>query len=72
MTGWILAVGGSALTAAVAFSFAKGIFHPYYVSELAPFIAALVGAGVARFAAGRPDRPCRRAARDRRAASSPS
>ena len=52
VTGWILAAGGSALTAAIAFSFAKGIFHPYYVSELAPFIAALVGAGVARFTAG--------------------
>ena len=52
VTGWILAVGGSALTAAVAFSTASGIFHPYYVSELAPFVAALVGAGVVRFAAG--------------------
>ena len=36
ITGWLLATGGSALTAAVAFSAAKGIFHPYYVSELAP------------------------------------
>src|SRR3954447_16309081 len=54
VTGWILAVGGSALTAAVAFSFAQGIFHPYYVSELAPFAAALVGAGVARFTQGDP------------------
>ena len=51
-TGWVLAVGGSALTAAVAFSTAKGIFHPYYVSELAPFTAALIGAGAARFADG--------------------
>ncbi len=51
-TGWVLAVGGSALTAAVAFSSAKGIFHPYYVSELAPFTAALIGAGAARFAHG--------------------
>jgi 4-amino-4-deoxy-L-arabinose transferase-like glycosyltransferase len=45
-TGWLLAVGGSALTSAVAFSAAKGIFHPYYVSFLAPFSAALVGGGV--------------------------
>ena len=52
MTGWVLAVGGSALTAAVAFCTASGIFHPYYVSELAPFVAALVGAGVVRFASG--------------------
>jgi hypothetical protein len=45
-TGWLVAVGGAFLTTAVAFSFAKGIFHPYYVSELAPFTAALVGGGV--------------------------
>src|SRR4051794_17888698 len=51
-TGWLIATGGSALTAAVAFSTAKGIFHPYYMSELAPFTAALVGAGFARFARG--------------------
>src|SRR5690349_2393361 len=51
-TGWLLAVGGSALTCAVAFSFAQGIFHPYYVSELAPFEAALVGAGAALVAGG--------------------
>jgi 4-amino-4-deoxy-L-arabinose transferase-like glycosyltransferase len=51
-TGWVLAVGGCALTAAVAFSSAKGIFHPYYVSELAPFTAALIGAGAVRFTQG--------------------
>jgi len=45
-TGWLLAVGGSAAVTAVAFSQASGIFHPYYVSLLAPFTAALVGAGV--------------------------
>jgi 4-amino-4-deoxy-L-arabinose transferase-like glycosyltransferase len=45
-TGWLIAVGGAFLTTAVAFSFAQGIFHPYYVSLLAPFTAALVGAGV--------------------------
>jgi 4-amino-4-deoxy-L-arabinose transferase-like glycosyltransferase len=49
-TGWILAVGGAALTSAVAFSTAKGIFHPYYVSFLAPFVAALVGAGFGQLA----------------------
>jgi 4-amino-4-deoxy-L-arabinose transferase-like glycosyltransferase len=43
-TGWLIAAGGAFLTTAVAFSFAKGIFHPYYVSELAPFTAVLVGA----------------------------
>ena len=46
-TGWLLAVGGAFLTIAVAFSRATGIFHPYYVSLLAPFTAALVGAAAA-------------------------
>jgi 4-amino-4-deoxy-L-arabinose transferase-like glycosyltransferase len=44
-TGWVIAAGGAFLTTAVVFSTAKGIFHPYYVSLLAPFTAALVGAG---------------------------
>jgi 4-amino-4-deoxy-L-arabinose transferase-like glycosyltransferase len=44
-SGWVIAVGGAFLTCAVAFSSAKGIFHPYYVSLLAPFTALLVGAG---------------------------
>jgi 4-amino-4-deoxy-L-arabinose transferase-like glycosyltransferase len=43
-SGWLIAAGGAFLTTAIAFSFAKGIFHPYYVSMLAPFIAVLVGA----------------------------
>ena len=42
---WLIAVGGSFVISAVAFSFAKGIFHPYYVSLLSPFMAALIGAG---------------------------
>jgi 4-amino-4-deoxy-L-arabinose transferase-like glycosyltransferase len=45
-TGWIVAVGGGFGITAVAFSFAGGIFHPYYTSLLAPFAAALVGATV--------------------------
>jgi 4-amino-4-deoxy-L-arabinose transferase-like glycosyltransferase len=45
-SGWTIAVGGAFLVTAVAFSFASGIFHPYYVSLLAPFTAALVGASV--------------------------
>jgi 4-amino-4-deoxy-L-arabinose transferase-like glycosyltransferase len=48
-TGWVIATGGAFATIAVAFSFAQGIFHPYYVSELAPFLAALVGGGVGWF-----------------------
>ena len=46
-------VGGAFLTTAVLFSFASGIFHPYYVSLLAPFTALLVGAGAAQLASGR-------------------
>ena len=45
-TGWLVAVGGAFLTTAVTFSLAGGIFHPYYVSLLAPFTAMLIGAGV--------------------------
>jgi 4-amino-4-deoxy-L-arabinose transferase-like glycosyltransferase len=45
-TGWLIAVGGAFVVTAVVFSEAKGIFHPYYVSLLAPFAAALTGAGV--------------------------
>ena len=51
-TGWLIATGGAFATIAVAFSFAEGIFHPYYVSLLAPFTAALVGAGAAQLAGG--------------------
>ncbi len=47
-TGWLIAVGGAFLTTAALFSFASGIFHPYYVSLLAPFAAALVGAGASQ------------------------
>ncbi len=45
-TGWLIAIGGAFVTTAIAFSYASGIFHPYYVSLLAPFTAALIGAGV--------------------------
>jgi 4-amino-4-deoxy-L-arabinose transferase-like glycosyltransferase len=47
-SGWLVLVGGTFLTIAVVFSAASGIFHPYYVSLLAPFLAALVGAGAAQ------------------------
>ncbi|MCB8914466.1 MAG: glycosyltransferase family 39 protein [Thermoleophilales bacterium] len=46
-TGWVIATGGIFLTIAIVFSFASGIFHPYYVAQLAPFAAALCGAAVA-------------------------
>ncbi|MGX6449609.1 ArnT family glycosyltransferase, partial [Patulibacter sp. S7RM1-6] len=51
-TGWLIATGGAWLVTAVAFSRAEGIFHPYYVSALAPFTAMLVGAGVGTIARG--------------------
>jgi hypothetical protein len=51
-SGWLIAVGGAFLVTAALFSFAGGIFHPYYVSLLAPFIAALAGAGVAGLVGG--------------------
>ena len=51
-TGWLIAVGGAFLTTAILFSAASGIFHPYYVSLLAPFTALLVGAGAAQIFKG--------------------
>jgi 4-amino-4-deoxy-L-arabinose transferase-like glycosyltransferase len=51
-TGWLIAVGGAFAVTALAFSQAAGIFHPYYVSLLAPFGAALVGAGTAQILEG--------------------
>jgi 4-amino-4-deoxy-L-arabinose transferase-like glycosyltransferase len=47
-SGWLLAIGGAFVATAVLFSFAGGIFHPYYVSLLAPFVAALTCAGAAQ------------------------
>ncbi|HTR88535.1 MAG TPA: glycosyltransferase family 39 protein, partial [Solirubrobacteraceae bacterium] len=47
-SGWLLTVGGAFVSTAVVFSEARGIFHPYYVSLLAPFAAALTGAGAAQ------------------------
>ncbi len=56
----------SSLTA-VLFSAASGIFHPYYVSLLAPFAAALVGAGAAQLiASGDPRADLRGAGAGRR------
>ncbi len=51
-TGWLIVIGGSFATIAVLFSLASGIFHPYYVSLLAPFAAALVGAGASQLLSG--------------------
>jgi 4-amino-4-deoxy-L-arabinose transferase-like glycosyltransferase len=43
--GWLL-FGAWALVHVAIFSTQQGIFHPYYVSALAPAVAALSGAGV--------------------------
>lgn len=51
-SGWLIAVGGSFAVVALVFSAAQGIFHPYYTSLLAPFAAALTGAGVAQLRGG--------------------
>ena len=51
-TGWTIAVGGAFAVTAIAFSFAGGIFHPYYTSLLALFAAALLGATVGQVLAG--------------------
>jgi len=51
-SGWLIAVGGAFVVVALVFSEARGIFHPYYVSLLAPFAAMLTGAGVAQLRAG--------------------
>jgi 4-amino-4-deoxy-L-arabinose transferase-like glycosyltransferase len=51
-SGWLIAVGGAFLVTAFVFSSAKGIFHPYYVSLLAPCIAMLTGAGAAQLRKG--------------------
>jgi 4-amino-4-deoxy-L-arabinose transferase-like glycosyltransferase len=51
-TGWLLVLGGALVTTGVLFSAASGIFHPYYVSLLAPFIAAFAGAGLVHMTRG--------------------
>jgi 4-amino-4-deoxy-L-arabinose transferase-like glycosyltransferase len=52
-SGWLIGTGGAFVTTGALFSFASGIFHPYYVSLLAPFTAAVVGAGAAELLRGR-------------------
>jgi 4-amino-4-deoxy-L-arabinose transferase-like glycosyltransferase len=47
-TAWTISIGLSFVLSGAVFSIASGIMHPYYVSFLAPFSAALVGAGAAQ------------------------
>ncbi|MEU0531061.1 ArnT family glycosyltransferase [Amycolatopsis tolypomycina] len=46
--GWF-AWGGWLLVTGLVFSYAQGIWHPYYTTMLAPAIAAISAAGLARF-----------------------
>jgi 4-amino-4-deoxy-L-arabinose transferase-like glycosyltransferase len=69
-TGWIIAVGGAFAVTAIAFSFAGGIFHPYYTSLLAPFAAALVGATLGQVLAG--ERPAKAGAVPNTATAGPA
>ena len=46
--GWFM-WGSWLLVTAVVFSFAQGIFHPYYTTMLAPAIAAISAAGLVMF-----------------------
>lgn len=44
--GSLVLFGGWVAVVFVVFSYSSGIFHPYYISELAPGVAALVGIAV--------------------------
>jgi 4-amino-4-deoxy-L-arabinose transferase-like glycosyltransferase len=46
--GWFL-WGSWLLVTALVFSYAEGIWHPYYTTMLAPAIAAIAAAGLTRF-----------------------
>jgi 4-amino-4-deoxy-L-arabinose transferase-like glycosyltransferase len=48
--GTLIIFSGWAASAGTAFSISKGIVHPYYLAQLGPPIAALVGIGVGAFA----------------------
>jgi len=55
--GWVL-WGTWAVVCGAVFSFSRGIFHSYYLVQLAPAVAALAGAGtVALWRLGREHRP---------------
>ncbi|MFD5428565.1 ArnT family glycosyltransferase [Streptomyces sp. NPDC127084] len=45
--GAFLVWGGALLTSAAIFSYASGVFHEYYTVALAPYLAVLIGMGVA-------------------------
>jgi 4-amino-4-deoxy-L-arabinose transferase-like glycosyltransferase len=44
--GWVL-WGGWLVLVGVVLSFARGVFHPYYTTEMAPAVAAVTAAGMA-------------------------
>jgi 4-amino-4-deoxy-L-arabinose transferase-like glycosyltransferase len=41
----LMVFGGWTVVVWAVFSYARGVFHPYYINELAPGVAALVGIG---------------------------
>jgi 4-amino-4-deoxy-L-arabinose transferase-like glycosyltransferase len=41
----LVVFGGWTIVVWAIFSYARGVFHPYYINELAPGVAALVGVG---------------------------
>ena len=47
----LIVMGGWLLAEVAILSFSKGIVHPYYISALAPGVAAMLGAGAVAFAA---------------------
>ena len=55
-TGWLIAVGGAFAASAVVFSYASGIFHPYYVSLPRPVDGDARRRGRRPGAVGRPAR----------------
>lgn len=46
----LIVMGGWFLVEVAILNFSKGIVHPYYISALAPGVAAMVGAGAVAFA----------------------
>jgi 4-amino-4-deoxy-L-arabinose transferase-like glycosyltransferase len=55
----LIVLGGWLLAETAILSFSKGIVHPYYISALAPGVAAMVGAGALAFARFARRRECR-------------
>jgi 4-amino-4-deoxy-L-arabinose transferase-like glycosyltransferase len=55
----LIVIGGWLLVEVAVLSLSKGIVHPYYISAMAPAVAAMVGAGTVAFARFARDRDAR-------------